>query len=203
MRRRRRTRSRCHAFTATANKLVLADSYVAALAVALDERHAALAPGGGAGPGAFPPDRRRAASACCCGSSTCKLPAMRYAIRLALAMSAGPGADLALPALRPCQLGAADHRPDHARQLQRHQPAALGPRHRHPDRLRPGRALHQHPAARRAAAADRAGGGHQPCLWRWPISRHRHRRVGLVAAAAAFRRRRWCIRNSSSASSIP
>ena len=71
----------------------------------------------------------------------------------------GLGPDPVASPLRPCQLGAADHRPDHARQLQRHPPAALGPRHRHPDRLRPGGHLHQHHARSRCCCCS--------SCWRW------------------------------------
>ena len=84
-----------HAFAATANKLVLADSYVGALATALDDATApsTVAAGldldlfrqdGPRGPGLLLRFRWRA-------------PAFRYAVRLSLAMSAGLLITIAFP----------------------------------------------------------------------------------------------------------
>jgi uncharacterized membrane protein YccC len=85
-----------HAFTATANKLVLADSYVAALAMALDDATAPSSLAAGLDLDLFRQDGPRGIGVLL-NQFRWRAPALRYAIRLSLAMSAGLALTLIFP----------------------------------------------------------------------------------------------------------
>ena len=85
-----------HAFTATANKLILADSYIAALAVALDDASQPSATAAGLDLELFRQDGPRGLSLLS-RQFRWQSPALRYAIRLALAMTAGFALTLVFP----------------------------------------------------------------------------------------------------------
>ena len=85
-----------HAFTATANKLVLADSYIAALAVALDDATPPSALAGSLDLDLFRQDAPRGLGVLL-NQFRWRSPALRYAIRLALAMTAGLALTLVFP----------------------------------------------------------------------------------------------------------
>lgn len=84
-----------HAFTSTANKLVLADSYIAALAIALDDGSAPSSVAAGLDLDLFRQDTPRGLSVL--RRLDWRAPALRYAIRLALAMSTGLVLTLSFP----------------------------------------------------------------------------------------------------------
>ena len=84
------------AFRATANKLADADRHVAELARAIDPGHAAVRDRAHARPRGV--SRVRTASATWAGQWSCSAPALRYALRLSLAMTAGLLVTLAFPA---------------------------------------------------------------------------------------------------------
>ena len=85
-----------HAFTATANKLVLADSYLAALATALDDTCEPSALAAGLDLDLFRQDGPRGIGVLL-NQFRWRSPALRYAIRLSLAMTAGLGLTLVFP----------------------------------------------------------------------------------------------------------
>ena len=85
-----------HAFIATANKLVLADSTVAALAVALDDASAPSAVAAGLNLELFRQDGPRGLSLLW-RQFRWRAPALRYAIRLSLAMTTGFALTLVFP----------------------------------------------------------------------------------------------------------
>jgi uncharacterized membrane protein YccC len=84
-----------HAFSSTANKLVLADSYIAALAVALDDATAPSPVAASLDLDLFRQDAPRGLSVL--RRLDWHAPALRYAIRLALAMSTGLALTLIFP----------------------------------------------------------------------------------------------------------
>jgi uncharacterized membrane protein YccC len=85
-----------HAFIATSNKLVLADSYVAALAGALDDATPPTSLAAGLDLDLFRHDAPRGIGVLL-NQFRWRAPALRYAIRLALAMTAGLGLTLVFP----------------------------------------------------------------------------------------------------------
>ncbi|HET7083365.1 MAG TPA: FUSC family membrane protein [Rhizomicrobium sp.] len=85
-----------YAFTATANKLVLADSYIAALAVALDGATEPSALARNLDLDMFRQDAPRGAGVLV-NQLRWRSPALRYAIRLALAMTTGLALTLVFP----------------------------------------------------------------------------------------------------------
>jgi uncharacterized membrane protein YccC len=85
-----------HAFTATANKLVLADSYVAALATALDDATPPSSLAASLDLDLFRQDAPRGIGVLL-NQFRWHAPALRYAIRLSLAMTAGLGLTLIFP----------------------------------------------------------------------------------------------------------
>ncbi len=85
-----------HAFIATANKLVLADSYVAALATALDDATPPSAVAAGLDLELFRQDMPQGLGLLL-RQFRWRAPALRYAIRLSLAMTAGLALTLVFP----------------------------------------------------------------------------------------------------------
>src|SRR5471030_2438804 len=85
-----------HAFTATANKLALADSYVAALATALDDATPPTSLAASLDLDLFRQDGPRGIGVLL-NQFRWRAPALRYAIRLSLAMTAGLGLTLVFP----------------------------------------------------------------------------------------------------------
>ena len=85
-----------HAFVATANKLVLADSYVAALATALDDRAEPSAVAASLDLDLFRQDAPRGIAPLL-QQFRWRAPALRYAIRLSLAMTTGLALTLMFP----------------------------------------------------------------------------------------------------------
>jgi uncharacterized membrane protein YccC len=85
-----------HAFTATANKLVLADSYIATLATALDDATEPTTLAAGLDLDLFRQDAPRGITVLL-NQFRWRSPALRYAIRLALAMTVGLGLTFIFP----------------------------------------------------------------------------------------------------------
>ena len=85
-----------HAFTATTNKLVLADSYIATLATVLDDATQPSTLAAGLDLDLFRQDAPRGITVLL-NQFRWRSPALRYAIRLALAMTVGLGLTLAFP----------------------------------------------------------------------------------------------------------
>jgi uncharacterized membrane protein YccC len=85
-----------HAFVATANKLVLAESYIGALAVALDDRTAPSDLAGQLDLDLFRQNAPRGLGVLV-NQFRWRSPALRYAIRLSLAMTTGLALTLAFP----------------------------------------------------------------------------------------------------------
>ena len=85
-----------HAFTATTNKLVLADSYIATLATVLDDATEPSTLAAGLDLDLFRQDAPRGISVLL-NQFRWHSPALRYAIRLSLAMTVGLGLTLAFP----------------------------------------------------------------------------------------------------------
>src|SRR5258706_12398 len=85
-----------HAFTATANKLVLAESYIGALAVALDDATPPSDLAGSLDLDMFRQDAPRGLGVLV-NQLRWRAPALRYAIRLSLAMTAGLALTLIFP----------------------------------------------------------------------------------------------------------
>ena len=85
-----------HAFTATSNKLVLADSYIATLATVLDDATAPSTLAAGLDLDLFRQDSPRGITVLL-NQFRWHSPALRYAIRLSLAMTVGLGLTLIFP----------------------------------------------------------------------------------------------------------
>ena len=173
------------ALASTINKLVLADSYIATLAVALDD--------------ATPPsdlaasldlDLFRQATPHGAGlffrQFRWRSPALRYAIRLSLAMATGLALTLIFPRfahanwilLTIALIMRANYSVTRQRRWDRITGTLIGC-------ALAVLFINTMPAAG-AAGADRAGGGDQPCLWPGGLPHHRRRRLDLIPAAAAF-----------------
>ena len=175
-----------HAFTVTADKLHLADANVAALAMALDRdtppspwrRNWISTP--------FASPAAAMGWSCSCASSAGFSPALRYAIRLALAMTAGLALTLIFPRfahanwvlLTIALIMRANYSVTSQRRWDRVTGTLIGC-------ALAVALIYPFPPAL-LADRHRAGGGDQPCLWRGRYRITADRRLDLVAAAAAF-----------------
>ena len=178
-----------YAFIATANKLVLADSYIVALARALDDASEPSAMAASLDLELFRQDGPRGLSLLA-RQFRWQAPALRYAIRLSLAMTTGFALTLLFPRfahanwvlLTIALIMRANYSVTRQRRWDRVTGTLVG--------CALGGILHLHLAHACPAGAHRPGGRHDPCLWHGGLSRHGDGRLDLVAAPAAFRRSR-------------